>query len=303
MKCRFIIQVAAAGVLVLAASGCAAPGNTFATPVEAMNAVAKVVGTGDTQRVKQIFGSDALDVIGSGDPVADREDALRVKAMILDRVEFEGDDDMVVAVIGAQGWPFPIPLTRHGDGWRFDLDEGRDELLNRRVGRNELSTLATLREYVIAQGEYAAVGRDGNPPAFAQAIRSTAGRHDGLYWRVAEGEPESPLGPLIADAVEAYGAASADASWPFRGYYYRILTRRGADAPGGERDYVDDNGLMTKGFAAVAWPASYGDSGIMTFVVSHLGIIFEKDLGPGTDRAARSMTSYAPDETWAPVRD
>lgn len=303
MKCRFMIQVVGAGLLVLGASGCAAPGETYATPADAMNAVADVVGTGDTQRVEQIFGSNAIDVIGSGDAVADRADAIRVKQMIRDRVEFEGDDDFVVAVIGAQGWPFPIPLTRHGDGWRFDLDEGREELLNRRVGRNELSTLVTLREYVDAQGEYAAIGRDGNPPAFAQTLRSTAGRHDGLYWPAGAGEPESPLGPLIADAVASGYTSSGDGHRPFYGYHYRILTRRGAGAPGGERDYVDGNGMMTLGFAAVAWPDNYGNSGVMTFVVSHLGIIFEKDLGPGTTKAIRSMTAYEPDETWAPVSD
>ena len=303
MKCRFMIQIAGAGSLVLAASGCATPGETYSTPADAMNAVADVAGTGDDQRVEQIFGSDAMDVIASGDPVADREAALRVKEMILERVEFDGDDEEVVAVVGEDEWPFPIPLTRHGDGWRFDLDAGRDELLNRRVGHNELSTLATLREYVIAQREYAAVGRDGNPRAFAQMFRSTAGRHDGLYWPVAEGEPESPLGPLVADAVDEGYGQPADGPRPFHGYHYRILTRRGADALGGEWDFIDGNGLMTRGFAAVAWPASYGNSGIMTFVVSHLGIVFEKDLGPGTGKAARSMKSYAPDETWAPVRD
>jgi len=298
-----MIQVSGVSVLACVMSGCAAPGKTYATPAEAMNAVADVVGTNDTQRVEQIFGSGAMDVIGSGDPIADRADAMRVKEMILDRVEFEGDLDEVVAVIGAQGWPFPIPLTRHGDGWRFDLDEGREELLNRRIGRNELSTLATLREYVTAQGEYAAIGRDGNPPAFAQTFRSTAGSHDGLYWPAAEGEPESPLGPLIADAVEAGYYQTTGESSSFHGYHYRILTRRGAHAPGGERDYIDGNGMMTLGFAAVAWPTSYGNSGVMTFVVSHLGIIFEKDLGPGTTKAIRSMTAYEPDETWAPVSD
>jgi hypothetical protein len=265
-----------------------------------MNAVADVVGTGDTHRVEQIFGSNALDVIQSGDAVADRADAVRVKGMIHDRLEFEGDDDEVVAVVGVDRWLFPIPLARHGDGWRFDLAAGREELLNRRVGRNELSTLVTLREIVDAQGEYAAIGRDGNPPAFAQSFRSTAGRHDGLYW---EGEPESPLGPLIADAVESGYSSSADGGRPFHGYHYRILTRRGADAPGGARDYIDANGTMTLGFAAVAWPDNYGNSGVMTFIVSHLGIIFEKDHGPGTAKTARSMTSYEPDETWSPVRD
>ncbi len=302
MKCRCMVQVVGAGALVLVASGCAAPGMTYATPHEALDAVAGVAGTGDEARVEQIFGSDALNIIASGDAVADRADALRVKQMILDHVEFEGDEDEVIAIVGEERWAFPIPLTRHGDGWRFDLDAGREELLNRRVGRNELQTLVTLREYVIAQGEYAAVGRDGNPPAFAQAFRSTGGRHDGLYWPVMEGEPESPIGPLIADAVQEGYTRSADGPQAFHGYHYRILTSQGANAPGGERDYIDANGLMTVGFAVVAWPANQDNSGIMTFVVNHIGIIFEKDLGP-TDDAARSITSFNPDETWAPVSD
>ncbi len=301
MRCGFMVQIVGVGSLVLAASGCAAPGMTFATPDEAMSAVADLAGTGDEERVEQIFGSDSLQVIASGDAVADRADGLHVKEMILDRVEFEGDDDEVVAIVGQDRWPFPIPLTRHGDGWRFDLEAGREELLNRRVGRNELQTLATLREYVIAQGEYASIGRDGNPPAFAQTFRSTDGRHDGLYWPVADGAPESPLGPLLADAVEEGYGKSADRGQAFHGYHYRILTSQGANAPGGARNYIDGNSLMTMGFAVVAWPASHDNSGIMTFVVNDLGIIFEKDLG--TDKAARSITTFNPDDTWAPVRD
>ncbi len=301
MKCKFMAVVVGAGSLALVSSGCTTPGMTYATPGEAMDAVADVAGTGDLARVEQIFGSDAIDVISSGDAVADRANALLVKQMILDHVEFEGDADEVVAVVGNDHWPFPIPLTRHGDGWRFDLDAGREELINRRVGRNELATLVTLREYVIAQGEYAAIGRDGNPPAFAQTFRSTDGRHDGLYWPAVDGEAESPIGPLVADAVaEGYGK-SADRGQPFHGYHYRILTSQGADAPGGDRDYIDDHGLMTMGFAAVAWPASHDNSGIMTFVVNQLGIIFEKDLG--TNKAAEAITSFDPDDTWAPVRD
>lgn len=301
MTCKFMVVIVGAGSLALVASGCATPAMTYATPGEAMDAVADVAGTGDWARVEQIFGSDAIDVISSGDAVADRANALLVKQMILDHVEFEGDADEVVAVVGNDHWPFPIPLTRHGDGWRFDLDAGREELINRRVGRNELATLVTLREYVIAQGEYAAIGRDGNPPAFAQTFRSTDGRHDGLYWPAVDGEAESPIGPLVADAVaEGYGK-SADRGQPFHGYHYRILTSQGADAPGGDRDYIDDHGLMTMGFAAVAWPASHDNSGIMTFVVNQLGIIFEKDLG--TNKAAEAITSFDPDDTWAPVRD
>ena len=164
-----------------------------------------------------------------------------------------------------------------------------------------MDTLVTLREYVIAQGEYVAIGSDGNLPAFAQTLRSTEGRRNGLHWPAVEGALESPLGLQIADAVaEGYGRY-ADGGQAFHGYHYRILTSQGANAPGGARDYIDDNGLMTLGFALVAWPASYDNSGIMTFVVNHLGIIFEKDLG--TDKAARSITSFNPDDTWAPVRD
>ena len=304
MKDVFVNQFLQAGALALAAlgaSGCATPGRAYASPDEAMKAVADLAGTGDQQRAEEIFGSEAMEVISSGDPVADRADGLRVKQMILDRVEFEGSEDEVVAVVGEDRWPFPIPLVRARSGWRFDLEAGEEELLNRRIGRNELRTIATLREYVYAQGEYASAGRDGHPPAYARTVRSTPGLHDGLYWPVAEGEPESPLGSLFAAAVEEGYAESADGPRPFHGFYFRILTRQGASAPGGERDYVNSRGLMTAGFAAVAWPATYGNSGITSFVVNHLGIVFEKDLGPKTDKAVRSMTSYDPDDTCAPV--
>ncbi len=305
MKDGFVNQFLQAGGLTIAllcASGCATSGRTYSSPEEAMQAVADVAGTGDRQRVEEIFGPEALEVISSGDPVADRADGLRVKQMILDRVEFEGSEDEVVAVVGDDRWPFPIPLVRTGSGWRFDLEAGEEELLNRRIGRNELQIIATLREYVHAQREYASIGRDGHPSTYAQKVRSTAGHHDGLYWPVAEGDPESPLGELVADAVEAgYAASADDGPRPFHGYYFRILTRQGAGAPGGERDYVNSRGLMTAGFAAVAWPATYDNSGVMTFLVNHLGIVFEKDLGPNTDKTVRSIRSYDPDDTWAPV--
>ena len=183
----------------------------------------------------------------------------------------------------------------------IDAQTAAAESTSEGVGRNELLTLATLREYVVAQGEYAAVGHDGNPPAFAQTFRSTEGRHDGLFWPAVEGAPESPLGPLIADAVEEGYGRSTDRGQAFHGYHYRILTSQGADAPGGARDYIDGDGMMTRGFAAVAWPATHDNSGIMTFVVNQLGIIFEKDLG--TDKTGRSITSFNPDDTWAPASD
>jgi len=208
----------------------------------------------------------------------------------------------VIALLGEAAWEFPIPLVAVGNGWRFDVEAGREEITNRRVGRNELSTIATLREMVDAQREYAAEGRDGHPPAFASRLLSTPGRHDGLYWPVAEGEPESPLGEFVAAAAEE-GYRSGEAPIPYHGYHYRLLTAQGACAPGGPRDYLDAEGLLTGGFAVIAWPATYGSSGVMTFQVNRQGIVFQKDLGPGTRDAVAAIRAYDPDGSWTPTSD
>jgi hypothetical protein len=194
--------------------------------------------------------------------------------------------------------------VKAGELWRFDVEAGREELLNRRIGRNEITTLAVLHAYVDAQREYFAAGRDGNPPAYAQKLWSDEGKHDGLYWPSAAGEPESPVGEFVAKAAgEGYRRGTDPAPDPYHGYYYRILKAQGKSAPGGEKSYLDEKGLMTKGFAAIAWPAVYGQGGVMTFIVNQQGIVFQKDLGEETEKAAAAITAFNPDEGWDPTAD
>jgi hypothetical protein len=249
-----------------------------------------------------MFGTDGVELLKSGDDAADHEDALRVKAMIAEKVAFEDlDAKTKAAVVGNEAWTFPIPLVLEDDRWRFDVATGREELLNRRIGRNELNALASLHAYVDAQREYQAMKRDGKPRSYARRFRSSEGVHDGLYWPVAEGEAESPLGPLYAEA--ARDTLEKAAPQPFHGYHFRILEGQGKSAPGGERSYLDKKGLMTRGFAAVAWPAKYGNSGVMTFQVNQQGLVFQKDLGEGTEAAVAAINVYDPDETWQPTGD
>jgi hypothetical protein len=271
----------------------------FDTPEAAIQTLSELIGVHDDQRIEQVFGPGSVDMFLSGDDEADREDFARVNAMIEESVEFEDFDETTkIALLGDNAWPWPIPLVKDGKGWRFDTAEGRGELLNRRIGRNELWTLTALHEVVEAQREYRSESRDGNPSAYAQKFRSTDGNRDGLYWPTEEEEELSPLGEFLA------GSEARDAEpLPFHGYFYRILTRRGADAPGGEMDYLDENGLLTRGFGVIAWPAKYGNSGVMTFMINQRGLVFEKDLRADTAQLAVSIDSYNPDATWAPTDD
>ena len=278
----------------------APPPGTFATPEEAVAAVNAVAGTGDTKRVEEIFGPGSMDMFQSGDPGQDAKAVTKVKGLIAQKVAFnEVDANTRVALFGDRAWPFPIPLVQKEGRWRFDTAAGRDELLNRRIGYNELATLASLHEYVDAQREYAAEGRDGKPKAYAQRFLSTEGKHDGLYWPVADGEKESPLGDLVGDASPK---ASAEPQ-PFNGYYYRILTSQGKNASGGEESYLDAKGNLTRGFAAVAWPDKHGNSGVMTFLVNQRGIVYQKDLGADTATAATAIQSFDPDSSWQVTGD
>jgi hypothetical protein len=254
------------------------------------------------RKVEEMFGAEGVELFQSGDEAADREDALRVKAMIAEKVAFEDLDASTKAVVlGNESWWFPLPLVQEDGRWRFDVALGREELLNRRIGRNELLALASLHAYVDAQREYRAGGHSGKPPAYARYIRSSEGAHDGLYWPVAEGEPESPLGPLFADAART---RLQDATpQPFHGYYFRILEAQGGNAPGGARSYLDREGRLTSGFAAVAWPSKYGNSGVMTFQVNQQGLVFQKDLGEDTETAVAAIQAYDPDEGWNPTGD
>lgn len=294
----------AAGIvaLLLPMSACrrAEPG-TFATPEEAVRVLDELAGKGDQARVEEVFGPGSMELFRTGDPAEDKVTAEEVKRLIAEKVDFEEHDaNTRIALFGHRAWPFPIPLVRSGERWRFDTAKGREELLNRRIGYYELATLASLHAYVDAQLEYAAVGRDGNPPAFAQRFRSREGKQDGLYWPVAEGEPPSPLGDLLAEA--AAGDASEEAQ-PYHGYYFRILAGQGPSAPGGEQSYLNAQGLMTGGFAAIAWPAKYGNSGVKTFLVNRRGIVFEKDLGAETATLASAIRSFDPDDSWLPTAD
>ena len=278
------------------------PAGTYSTPEEAVQAIADLAGSGDAKKAEEIFGPGGVEFLKSGDEAADREDALRVKALIQDKVAFEDvGDSMKIAVLGKDGWRFPLPLVLEKDRWRFDAETGREELLNLRIGRNELLVLASLHAYVDAQREYFSQARDGKKPVYARRFLSSEGAHDGLYWPVAEGEQESPLGLLYAQAA---GDRKPEAGpVPFNGYNFRILEAQGKSAPGGERSYVDRHGRMTLGFAAVATPAKYGNSGVMTFLVNQQGIIFQKDLGAETEAAVAAITAYDPDESWTPTGD
>lgn len=307
MKNRtFGFLIAAALVMTLAAALASAetvgPAG-YATPEEAMRAVAAVAGTGDTRKGEEIFGKDGLDLLHSGDPVADKQDGQRVKKYIQEKVAFEDrSEGGKTPLLGKDRWPFPIPLVLENGRWHFDIAAGREEIANRRVGRNELSTLETMRAYVEAQREYFA-GKYAGARAYATKFFSSEGKRDGLYWPTAPDARRSPLGPLVAEAAEEGYTQGNGEPQPFHGYYFRILTAQGKSAPGGARSYLDENGAMTKGFALLAWPAKYGNSGVMTFQVNRQGIVFQKDLGPSTDTAARAITAYDPDETWEPTAD
>jgi hypothetical protein len=289
--------------LALAFAGCTgAPEPGFATPEEAVRALLRAGE--DRQLAEKLLGEDGFELLRSGDEVADREDLEVVRALIAERVVIEElTDELKVARLGAQGWELPIPLQRIGDHWRFDVEAGREEILARRIGRNELSTIATLREIVDAQREYAAEGRDGEPRAFAARFYSSEGRHDGLYWPAADGEPVSPVGPLVARAAGEGYATDNDGPAPYHGYRFRLLDAQGPSAPGGARSYRDAQGLLTGGFAVIAWPTSYDNSGVMTFVVNHQGIVFERDLGPDTGKLAAAIATYDPDGAWRPCTD
>jgi hypothetical protein len=297
-----VLSLAALG---LGPSGCrSTQQETFDSPEAALAALADVARSGDRKRAEAIFGDKEAEACDSGDEVANREDSKCFQEMLGQKLAFEDrGEDRKIALIGDEGWALAFPLVRDGSGWRFDVDAGLDELLNRRIGQNEILTIATLQAYVDAQREYFSQGRDGKAPSYARKFASDEGLHDGLFWPVAEGEPESPLGPLTAKAADEGYAELQGGPTPYHGYLYKILTGQGSKAPGGENSYVDAQGLMTGGFAMVAWPAKHGNSGVMTFQVNSQGIVFQKDLGDETDRIVREMSVYDPDDSWAPTGD
>ena len=247
-----------------------------------------------------IFGNDAKDLLSSGDAVADRARRQEFLKSYEEKHQLVNDGDKMILVIGNQEWPLPIPVVKQGSRWVFDTKAGREEILNRRIGENELTTIQVLLAIVDAQREYARKDRDGDGILeYAQQFRSVPGKQNGLYWEAKAGEEESPLGPLAADArVEGYKAASAGAKpVPFHGYYFKILTGQGKNAPGGAYNYLVKGNLIG-GFAVIAAPAQYGNSGVMTFLVNHDGVVYEKDLGKNTLELAKKMSTFDPDKSW-----
>ena len=273
----------------------------FRSPASAAAALIDAARSDDLKEMTAILGAGGADVISSGDPVADnnaREEFTK-RYDQMHRLAYN-DRGQVLLYVGADNWPLPIPIVKQGDGWVFDTAEGKDELLYRRIGRNELYTIDVLQELADAQQDYADLQKQTSGEAsFAQKILSDSGKKNGLYWPTSAAEPESPIGPLIADAsAEGYKRNPSGSPAPFHGYYYKVLAGQGADAPGGTEDYIVD-GKMTKGFAFLAYPAEYRDSGVMTFMIDESGVIVEKDLGPDTEKIAGNITSFNPDSTWS----
>ena len=274
----------------------------FPTPMAASDALFQTIKADDMNAALTILGPQAKPLVTSGDPVADRDgrEFLTKKFDQMHRLAYT-DKGSVLLYIGSDNWPFPIPIVKKNNGWVFDTAEGEKEILYRRIGKNELFTIATLRQLVAAQNEYRKDA--GNSNQFAQHILSSPNTHDGLYWPVSAGQSPSPIGALVANAAaEGYKASTAANPAPFHAYIYRVLTGQGKDAPGGAKSYLVD-GKLTGGFAFLAYPVDYRSSGVMTFMVNQDGTIFQKDLGPETAKAASAIEQYNPDKTWAPVAE
>ena len=295
---KHVIGLFAAVALLLGISSANAQ-QVFKTPEEAATALAAAVKSGDTRDVVKVLGRDGVDIMFSGDEVADREARERFVGAYDARHNVTVEGDKAFLVMGADDFPLPIPLIRQDTSWKFDTAAGRLEVLYRRIGRNELDAIQTSLAYVDAQNEYAEKDRAGaGPGVYARRIISSSGKKDGLYWPAPDGEA-SPLGELVAQAsAEGYKAGAGRT--PYHGYYYRILTRQGPNAPGGVLDYVV-KGKMIGGFGLLAYPAEYGNSGVMTFLVNHSGTVYQKDLGNSTASLAGRMTWFDPDQTWKKV--
>lgn len=275
---------------------------TFASPDEAVAALAAAARANDQQAIVKVLGKRGGDIVASGDPVADADLRKQFVTSYDQKHQVKVDGNKATLIIGNDDFPLPIPLVQRDSRWQFDTVSGRHEILARRIGRNELAAIQAALAYVDAQNEYAEKDRTGaGPGVYAERIVSTGGKKNGLYWPAAQGEDESPLGDRFAQASrEGYQPGATPI--PYHGYRFKILTRQGSHAPGGALNYVA-GGRMIGGFALVAYPAEYGNSGVMTFLVRHDGVVLQKDLGPQTSKVAPRMTSYDPDKTWTKVAD
>jgi len=292
-----LMMVASFAVL----SACAKKPQEFDSPEAAAAALVEAAKSADNSALLKVLGKDGKSLVDSGDAVADKNARERFVARYTEGNTLDkSDPEFVTLEVGEDKWPFPVPLITEGGKWHFDVPTGIDEVINRRVGANELDTIQSCLAYVDAQLEYYTRNPDNSPiQHYASKLISTEGKKDGLYWTAAENEEQSPLGEGFA-AARAEGYEPKDGSMkgiPYHGYIYRTLTRQGANAKGGAYDYVV-NGELMGGFAAVAFPAEYGNSGVMTFLVNHDGVVFSKDLGPDTAKLAMAIDSFDPGSDW-----
>ena len=281
--------------LLLCATVASAQQPAFPTPEDAVRALAAAVKSADVPALIALLGGSG-ELANSSDPATARTNRAVFVAAMTERWHLEDRDATHrELVVGNEAWPFPVPLVKRAEGWAFDAEAGKQEVIARRIGRNELAAIRIARAYLRAQQRYASSGHDGKPAgAYARRIASEPGKENGLYWATAPGKPRSPLGEFVADA------ADAKAKMPFHGYYFRILEGQGSSAPGGAKSYVV-NGQLTGGFGLIAWPAQPDLTGVMTFIVNHDGIVYEKSLGAGTASAAAAITRFNPDKTWEKV--
>jgi len=276
---------------------------TFPTAREAAETLIDTVKRGNLDELLAIFGPYGQDLVATSDPATGRRNREVFNVAVSERWSLADDTaNRKTLVIGNEDWPFPVPIVKSGSRWKFDTAAGKEEVLARRIGRNEVAAIDTCLAYVTAQRRYAQQGHDGKPAGlYASTFNSAPGKENGLYWPTSKGQKRSPLGDLVADAAtEGRPIDANSAPVPFHGYYFRILAAQGAAAPGGAKSYVV-GGELSQGFALVAWPAEYNVTGVMTFIINQEGVIREKDLGTGTNTAARTMTLYNPDASWRPV--
>ena len=272
---------------------------TFSSPQDASTALAAAAQSNDEKAMLEILGPDGKQIVSSGDGTEDAQSRANFVRKYQEMHRLVKEPDGFTLYVGAENWPLPIPLVERERSWYFDTAAGTREILYRRIGRNEISAIRACQELVAAEMEYYSTQHD----EYAQKILSDDGQHNGLYWKVADGEPESPIGPLIASAVaEGYAKSRNGAPTPYRGYYYRILSRQGNNSPGGPKSYLA-GGKMTGGFAFVAYPAEYRSSGVMTFIVNEDGVVYQKDLGWKTGIVARAMKEYNPNSGWQKAED
>jgi hypothetical protein len=283
-----------------AVTGCARKPQTFETPEAAVQALIEATKADDIRGLVRVLGKDGKPLVDSGDAVADKNARERFVALYEAANSLDTSvPDTVMLEVGEDKWPFPIPLVKNNGGWYFDSTTGAEEIINRRVGANELSTIQSCLAFVDAQREYYMRNAQRDPFLhYADRLISTEGKKDGLYWPAADNEEPSPLGEEFADArAEGYLQEDKVKGAPFHGYIYRLLTRQGPNAPGGAYEYLVD-GKLLGGFAAVAFPADYGNSGVMTFIVNHEGVVYSKDLGADTARVAMAMEAFDPGSDW-----